>query len=290
MALACAFNFKAMQYDVPSAFPNAFLDRTLYVRTPDGFQDKYGQILQLLHALYGLKEAPRLWAIHFQELLPNLGLHPVQGFPCLWMNKRIILFFYVDNIIMLYHPDYQDEFEKLEQQLVKLYNLRQIGNVKWFLGIRVERLLASRQLYLVQDAFINKVCTEFALIRTDSKYPSTPLSSTSRLVPYDRILELSNIKTYQRLVGCLAYIEVMTGPDVAHTHSVLAQFLTHPGPVHLSEVKHVWQYLYGTMYLAICARGGEPTQTYATKVNPTTPLPMFFGAADASFGDNVETC
>ena len=43
------------------------------------------------------------------------------------------------------------------------------------------------------------------------------------------------------------------------------------------------------MYLAICARGGEPTQTHATKVDLTTPLPTFFGAADASFGDDVET-
>jgi hypothetical protein len=76
---------------------------------------------------------------------------------------------------MFYYPDYQDEFEKLEQQLVKLYNLRQIGDVKWFLGIHVERLLASRQLYLVQDAFISKVCTEFELICTDNNYPSTTL-------------------------------------------------------------------------------------------------------------------
>jgi hypothetical protein len=29
----------------------------------------------------------------------------------------------MDNIIMLYHSDYQDEFEKLEQKLVKLYSL-----------------------------------------------------------------------------------------------------------------------------------------------------------------------
>jgi hypothetical protein len=65
------------------------------------------------------------------------------------MNERIILFFYVDNIIMLYHPDYQNKFEELEQQLAKLYNLRQIGDVKWFLGIRIERVFASRQLYLV---------------------------------------------------------------------------------------------------------------------------------------------
>lgn len=83
MALACAFNLKAMQYDVPNAFLNAFLDRTLFVRTPDGFRDKYGPTLRLLRALYGLKEAPRLWALHFQASLRKLGLHPVHGFPCL---------------------------------------------------------------------------------------------------------------------------------------------------------------------------------------------------------------
>jgi hypothetical protein len=40
------------------------------------------------------------------------------------MNNRIILFFYVDDIIILYHPDYKEYFEKLKQQLIKLYNLR----------------------------------------------------------------------------------------------------------------------------------------------------------------------
>jgi hypothetical protein len=65
MALACAFNLKAMQYDVLNAFLNALLDRTLYVRTLDGLQDKYSRTLRLLRALYSLKEALRLWAIHF---------------------------------------------------------------------------------------------------------------------------------------------------------------------------------------------------------------------------------
>jgi hypothetical protein len=167
------------------------------------------------------------------------------------MNKRVILFIYVDGIIILYHNDYQEGFEKLEQQLIKLYNLRQIGDVKWSLGIRVERVLASRQLYLVQDEFINKVCTEFDFISANRRYPSTPLSSTSRPALYDGVSQLSNTKTYQRLVGNLAYIEVITRPNIAHAHSVLARFLTNPGPIHLSEIKHVWQYLYSTRYLAI---------------------------------------
>jgi hypothetical protein len=82
----------------------------------------------------------------------------------------------------------------------------------------------------------------------------------------------------------------MTRPDVAHAHSILARFLINPGPIYLSEIKQVWQYLYGTRYLAISARGGEPTQTFATKINSTElSLPTFFGAADASFGDDEET-
>jgi hypothetical protein len=89
MALACAFNLKAMQYDVPNTFLNATLDRTLYVRTPDGFQDKYGQTLRLIQALYDLKEASCLWALHFQASLQKLGLHPVHGFPCLWIVNSL---------------------------------------------------------------------------------------------------------------------------------------------------------------------------------------------------------
>lgn len=41
IALACAFNLKAMQYDVPNAFLNATLNRTLYVRTLDRFQNTH---------------------------------------------------------------------------------------------------------------------------------------------------------------------------------------------------------------------------------------------------------
>jgi hypothetical protein len=45
MALACVFNLEAKQYDVPNAFLIAILDCTLHMRTPDGFQDRYGQTL-----------------------------------------------------------------------------------------------------------------------------------------------------------------------------------------------------------------------------------------------------
>jgi hypothetical protein len=162
-----------------------------------------------------------------------------------------------------------------------------MGNIKWFVGICVDRLLTSCQLYLIQDSCITKVCTEFILICADNKYPSIPLFSTSMLLPYNGMSEPSNTKTYQLLVGNLAYIEVMIHLDVAHAHSVLLRFLINPRPICLSEIKHMWQYLYGTKYLTITAQGDKPTQTFTTKINSL--FPTFFGAADASFGDDVET-
>ena len=48
-----------LQYDVLNAFLNATLNRKLYAETPDSFKmDR--ELLQVLRALYGLKESPLL--------------------------------------------------------------------------------------------------------------------------------------------------------------------------------------------------------------------------------------
>ena len=48
---------------MPDAFLNAALNRKLYAETPAGFE-KDGELLQVLRALYGLKESPLLWYKH----------------------------------------------------------------------------------------------------------------------------------------------------------------------------------------------------------------------------------
>jgi hypothetical protein len=57
----------------------------------------------------------------------------------------VIFSFYVDDIIMLYYSDYQEGFDQLEQQLVKLYNLCQIGtsNGSWVSMLSVSLPAAS---------------------------------------------------------------------------------------------------------------------------------------------------
>jgi hypothetical protein len=103
IAIANHFNLELKQYDVPTAFLNAHINRKLYAETPEPFRHIEGEIMLVLRALYGLKESPILWYNELRRQLVKLGLKPVEGFPCLYTSRWLILFVYVDDIVMAFH-------------------------------------------------------------------------------------------------------------------------------------------------------------------------------------------
>ena len=60
IAIANYFDLELKQYDVPTAFLNANINRTLYAETLEAFRHTKGEIMRVLRALYGLKELPTL--------------------------------------------------------------------------------------------------------------------------------------------------------------------------------------------------------------------------------------
>jgi len=53
-------------------------------------------------ALYRLKISPLLWYKELTSILAEFGLKPILGTNCLSTNRRLIIFFYVDNIAVLF--------------------------------------------------------------------------------------------------------------------------------------------------------------------------------------------
>jgi hypothetical protein len=102
MAMAAHFDLDIYQFDAINAFINSYVDETIYVRYPDGFQVP-GKCLRLVRALYGLPRSPFLWWKDFSSTLQKIGLHQVSESPCLYTNDKIIVFFYVDDIAALCH-------------------------------------------------------------------------------------------------------------------------------------------------------------------------------------------
>ena len=292
IAIATWFGLLMFQYDATNAFLNAHLDRLVYVHTPEGFVNQLGRILILRQALYGLKDAPLLWYKELTKSLSALGLHPVPNTPCLYISNDLIVFFYVDDIVVLVHPSKLAAHKIFETELMKRYRLRSMGQLKWFLGIRIVRTNDLLTTWIVQDAFIEQVVRKYGLINSTTSLPDSPISD-DHLEPYTGNTDEKRKTLYQELVGSLGFISTQTRPDVAKASSYLASYNNNPGPKHLSQAIHVWRFLWKTRTVAIKASATAIKQeghSWSAQLdNNENTEPTFFSASDASFADDVNT-
>jgi hypothetical protein len=84
------------------------------------------------------------------------------------------------------------------------------------------------------------------------------------LVPTNVLPEISDdelTSKYQRLVGCLMYLAVVTWPDIAYYAMWLGHFSSKPTRSHMLTAKHVLHYLDGTRLLAL----------FLGSLSPSTP-------------------
>ncbi|KAM4067341.1 reverse transcriptase (RNA-dependent DNA polymerase) [Hirsutella rhossiliensis] len=159
MALMCKFDLESRHLDAVNAFVNAELDELVYVEFPDGFK-RFGWVLKLLRALYGLRRSPLLWQKELTATFEELGLKTCSDEPCIQVNDWCIIFFFVDDISILYRKKNEDNVNHLITQLQSHYELTDQGEVSWFLGIRVIRDRDARKVWLCQDSYIDKIATQ----------------------------------------------------------------------------------------------------------------------------------
>jgi len=67
----------------------------------------------------------------------------------------------VDDIVVLYYLSNIFAYYKFREKLLDAYKMREIGELKWFLGIRIVRDKALRKIWLYQDLYITKICNKY---------------------------------------------------------------------------------------------------------------------------------
>jgi hypothetical protein len=284
MALAAEYDLDIKQLDAVNAFLNSDIDEEVTVYWPIGMEPSIDdntpqQVLQLQKALYGLKQAPLLWHNHLVDLLQKLGLRRIPGVNCVLTSDWLIIFFYVDDIILLFDKDHRQKAEEFIVNLRKDLELREITDANWFLGIRIIRDRPNRLLWLCQDSYIDKLTAKFH-IDDYGVLPHTPLA-VDLLGAYDGQATPSERLGYQSRVGSINFAAVITRPDVAKACSILSQHLHNPGPEHLRAANRVLSYLTRTKFYAIQYGGiGEPKT-----LDTTMPFEVY---SDAAFADNID--
>ena len=273
LAIAAVFDLEVLHYDAVNAFVNFELNEKIYCRLPDGFE-REGLCWLLLRALYGLKQSPLLWYMVFTAALEELGLSEVPGVNCLFSNGWLTLFFYVDDIVILCAPQNLHKLRQFEEALLSRFEMRSLGELKWFLGIRIVRDRANRRIWLCQDSYIEKVASRFHIAESKTA-PKTPLPSTE-LLPADEQATAQQILAYQQRVGSIGFAAAVSRPDISFAVSKLSRFLKNPSPKHLDAADRVISYLLHTRSLAI-------------EYSPRQEGEIFMCASDAAFADDPET-
>ena len=163
-----------------------------------------------------------------------------------------------------------------EKSLIARYEIRSLGELSWFLGIRVVRDRGAKKVWLCQDSYIDKITTRFHL--EHHKPAHTPLPP-DELPPYEGQATAQEIHAFQQRVGSINFPAVVTRPDIAQSASRLATFLCNPSPAHIAAADQTITYLNGTKTLAI--EYSAPTLGDEQRI--------FFCASDAAFADDRET-
>jgi hypothetical protein len=156
----------------------------------------------------------------------------------------VLFFFYVDDIVFCYRKKDKEIVETTRKGLEAKYQLSHLGELKWFLGIHVVRDRQSKQIWLSQQAYVDKLINRFE-IETSGKLPDSPMSETE-LTPSITTAPKKEIEQYQRKTGSILFAATNTRPDIAFASSRLVRLNTNPDKSHYEAADRVLKYLHRT--------------------------------------------
>ncbi|GJX39143.1 ribonuclease H-like domain-containing protein [Tanacetum coccineum] len=231
------------QLDVNNGFLYDDLNEDIYMSLPLGFEcsDKT-KVCKLNKALYGLKQAPRQWNAKLTTVLAEHGYVQSKFDYSLYIKHSddvfVALLVYVDDFIITGNS--LDEIEKFKLFLKSKFMIKDLGVMKYFLGIEV--LGNSNGICITQRKYCLELIHEFGLLA--AKPVTTPLPENYVLAVDESESDkfLKNIFEYQKLLGKLIYL-THTRPDISYVVHCLSQHMHAPLQSHLKVALRVIRYL-----------------------------------------------
>ncbi|XP_019051411.1 PREDICTED: uncharacterized protein LOC109113931 [Nelumbo nucifera] len=186
------------------------------------------------------------------DLHDEVYMKPPSGFSAFGTGKSYFgysLFTYRKNGVVLHILVYVDDLiiggnnpefiRKFEQYMNRCFRMKDLGVLKYFLGIEVTR--GSSGIFLCQRKYALDIITETGLL--GSKPAHFPITQNHKLALADGAL-LDDPERYRCLVGHLIYLTI-TRPEFSYCIHVLAQFMQCPRVDYWDAALRVVRYLKG---------------------------------------------
>jgi len=171
--------------------------------------------------------------------------HPVHG--C------IFILVYVDDLVVA--GEKRTGVKVVKRSVSAKFEVRGMGEVKEFIGMKVMRNLAAKTLTLSSPGHTATLLEAFGLDKATQN--KTPMASGVKLTKTGKGL-LPEGNRYATLLGSFLYLSTRRTPDIAFAVGVLLRFMSCPEEDHMRAAKGVLRYLRGTTRLGVVYNGSEP--------------------------------
>ena len=130
--------------------------------------------------------------------------------------------------------DMQSEFE-----------MSMMGELNYFLGLQIKQ--TNDQIFVNQEKYCKELIKRFWM--ENSKHLATPMS-TSCYLDKDESDQPIDAKQYRGMIGSLLYLSA-SRTDIMFSVCMCARFQSNPKFSHLTAVKRIIRYLWGTVNLGL---------------------------------------
>lgn len=258
IAIAVKKGLKIYQMDAITAFLQGDLQENIFIEQPQNFNDGTNRVCKLRKAMYGLKQAGRVWNSKLDQTLKSFGLKCSKMDPCIYHGDELnlIIAIYVDDFLIFYKNE--EKLNNIKKLLSKKFRMKDIGVAKGCLGIRIDQ--AKDGINIDQQNYTEEILKRFQM--DDCKPMNTPCDSNVKLsIEMDTEAadanELLKIP-YQEAIGSLLYLSQGTRPDIAYAVNNVSRFNSNYTLSHWKGVKRIFRYLKSTInYKLFYSKGDE---------------------------------
>ena len=207
-------------------------------------------VFKVQKALPGMRQSARCWNDRVHGFLVNKGfrrMHQDAGVYFRMHNgdPQIVLLF-VDDLLL---AGKQSTLTKIKEELDATFQVKLLGEVKHFCGMRVQRNRQEGWITLDQAAYAEDLVRQYGqYLPMNIRYSKVPMLARSVLQPATEEEQRQAVSLpYQNLVMALLFLSRVTRLDLSFTVSQLCRFMQAPGIKHWEAAVKALNYVRGTV-------------------------------------------
>ena len=271
--------------DIPNAYTHANLDRdNLVCFTPNGYDKLYelrykvsldmfdtnewekyisdslfttptkSKYCNIVKAFNGAKQAGRCYQAKIFSDFEAYGLVQLSKELCWWIkwkenNIVLILIIHVDDIA---YSGLEEEIESFKLYMVKLYNIKDLGLVKNFLGLQILRHKNNGDIFIHMEKHNKQILSVSDMDNCNGS--ATPADSNIAIeIINDDLLNEDDKKRYQSILGAIMYASNKVMFPLLNITNNLSSYMNNARVGHLNALKRSIRYIkdkvsYGLIY------------------------------------------